>query len=641
MIIDPNNRIFDRVPDIFNSPYPGADVFADQAFTSLLQRTSGDEKQSVGEAILSQAGAQAWNQATQMLWKTKATIAGDLLSDVWSKVAWINPKTDAIAGILAEVPFAVSADPKVLASAMANVAIDLALNAVSAIPVAGWIIGIVVGIGRALAGLFKGMIDNGASSPEERARLPWGKYNRDIDQEWVRTFIKIDAAGVDWTPMFAPPTDAIPWQLLDGVDQNDPKNILGKVLAPFANKTVAYNGMYGCLPGTFRVAGLLQYRGRPQPPAESLRFYSDATIIQRYGDFTQTGDFFPALQQLAGTTWQQIAAGGPDAYKVDCVKLESMWRDWFSALYTSAMEQGYGDYLLPYLAREVHGEWRLGANASGIISPAGTDWEPVPLVTPDTFKNGALSTPKSRTSCMYTDGMVNGKLVASSDLARRWTRDAKTGAFIAPPPSIYAGQEGRICVPWPPGDLLLSKYRRADDAIITPAVKAVAQLQRRRLSRTLDCAYVRPVAVGDRPAYAAFADKALRTHCMEMRKRLLTHPARMKVDYETVRQVDPEYADALRDAGVPTTAAQRAAVMMKFSASKAATEPLDTKDPPVGPPRPLQGGLPFDPNPNPTPENEQAGRSWMGPVVLGGAALVTTIGIAIGVARHRRPAAAS
>jgi len=636
MIVDPNDPLFNRVPDIFSSPFPGADVFADEAFKSLLQRTSGDAKKSVGEAILSQAGAQAWNQATQMLWKTKATLAGDLLGDVWSKVAWTNPQTNAIAGILAEVPFAVSADPVQLVGAMANVAIDLALNAVSAIPVAGWIIGIVVGIGKALAGLFKSVIANGKSPPEERARLPWGKYNRDIDQEWVRTFIKIDAAGVDWTPMFAPPTDAIPWKLVDGVDKENPKQVLGKVLAPFANKSVAYNGMYGCLPGTFRVAGLLQYRGRPQPPEDALCFYNDGTIIQRHGDFTQTGDFFPALQQLAGTTWQQIAAGGPDAYKVDCVKLESMWRDWFSALYTSAMEQGHGDYLLAYLAREVHGEWRLGANASGILSPAATDWSPVPLVTPETFKTGTLATSRSRTRCMYTDALVGGKLVSSGDGSRRWTRDARTGAFIAPPPSPFAGQAGRVCVPWPPGDLLLSTYRRADDAIITPAVQAVAQLQRRRLSRSLDCAYVRPNAVGDRPAYAAFADKSLRAHCVEMRKRLLTHPSRMEVEYETARAVDPEYADALRSAGVPTTAIQRASAKMKMAGAKAATQPLEPGDPPMGPPRPPQGGLPFDP----TPGDTKPGRSWLGPAALGGAALVTTIGLAVGVARSRRAAAA-
>ena len=634
MLINPNHRLFDRVPDLFISPFPGEDVWADTAFGILMQRAAGEGQKSLGEEIISNAGAEAWNHATQILWKNKATRAGDILSDVWSKVAWLDPKTDMISGLLAEVPFALTSDPVKLLESMSSVAIDLALNAVSAIPVAGWIIGLVVGIAKAMVALFGGLKKDEGVPPEQRARLPWSRYNRDIDQEWVRTFINIDAVGVDWTPLFSPPTDSLPWTIADGVEKDNPKNLLGKIFAPLRNKTVAYNGMYGCLPGTFRVAGLLQYRGRPQPPDDALRFYNDGTIVQRHGDYTQTGDFFPALQQLAGTTWQQIAAGGPDAYKVDCVKLESMWRDWFSALYTSAMEQGYGDYLLPYLAREVHGEWRLGANASGILSPAATDWTPIPLVTPATFKTGALASPKSRTTCMFTEVMVKGQRVSSGDMALRWTRDAKTGEFIAPPPSSWAGRDGLLCVPWPPGDLLLSKYRRADDAIITPAVQAVAQLQRRRLSRSLDCAYVRPHAVGDRPAYAAFADKSLQAHCVEMRKRLLTHPARMQVEYETVREVDPEYADALRSAGVPTTAAQRATAMMKMAGAKAATQPLDAKEPPMGPPRPLQGGLPFDP----TPDEEKPSKRWLGPAVLGGAALVTTIGIAIGVARNRRSA---
>ncbi len=308
MLIDPNNRLFDRVPTLYDSPYPGADIYADDAFKILMQRVQGQGGQTIGESIVSQAGAQAWNRATQMLWKPKAPTAGALLGGTWPKVAWTDDRTDAVAGMLAEVAFAATSDPTKLLQAMSNVAVDIALNAVSAIPVAGWIIGIVVGIGRALASLFRGARDN-AVPPEDRARLPWSVYNREIDQEWVRTFINIDAAGVDWTPMFGPPTDAIPWQMLDGVDKHG--NKLGKVLAPFANKTVAYNSMYGCIPGTFRVAGVLQYRGRPQPPDDQLRFYNDGTIIQRYGDFTQTGDYFPALQQLAGTTWQQVAAGGP------------------------------------------------------------------------------------------------------------------------------------------------------------------------------------------------------------------------------------------------------------------------------------------------------------------------------------------
>ena len=633
MIIDPNNRIFDRVPDMFNSPYPGADVWADTAFTTLMQRTSGG--QSVGEAILSQAGAQAWNQATQMLWKTKATLGGDLLGDVWSKASWIDPKSDSITGLLAEIPFAVTSDPTRLLGAMASVAVDIALNAVSAVPIAGWIIGIVVGIGKALAGVFKGLRSGDSVAPEQRARLPWGAYNETVDQEWVRTFINIDAAGVDWTPLFAPPTDAIPWQLVDGVDKENSKNILGKILAPFANKTVRYSGMYGCLPGTFRVAGLVQYRNWNQPPNSELRYYNSGAIVQQHGEFTQTGDYFPALQQLAGTTWQQIAAGGPDAYKVDCVKIERLWRDWFSALYESAMEQGYGDYLLPYLARRVHGEWRLGANASGIYRPMAPNGKYVPLVTPGTFKDGLLATSKSRSQCWFADGETNGKRYGY-ETAQQWPYDEKTGEFSAPPPSTMGNRSGNACVPWPPVELLLSQYKRADEVMTTPAAQAVAQLQRRRLSRSLDCAYVRPLAVDGRPAYAAFVDNtSLRDHCIDMRKRLLKHPARMGVEYETVREVDKEYAEALRESGIPTTAIQRGAMKFGNKLGAATSEPLDPKVPAPENPRPLMGGLPFDPGGG----DEEKGRSWIGPALLGGAALATTIGIAIGVSRRARAAA--
>jgi hypothetical protein len=217
---------------------------------------------------------------------------------------------------------------------------------------------------------------------------------------------------------------------------------------------------------------------------------------------------------------------------------------------------------------------------------------------------------------MYTDGMVDGKLVTSGDMARRWTRDAKTGAVHRTAAVALRGPEGPHLRPWPPGDLLLSKYRRADDAIITPAVQAVAQLQRRRLSRSLDCAYVRPVAVGDRPAYAAFADNRCTPHCVEMRKRLLTHPARMQVEYETVRAVDPEYADALRDAGVPTTAAQRAAAMMKFSGSKAGPSPSMPRIRRWARRGRSRAGCPSIRSPG----DAKTGRSWLGPVVLGGAA---------------------
>jgi hypothetical protein len=64
-----------------------------------------------------------------------------------------------------------------------------------------------------------------------------------------------------------------------------------------------------------------------------------------------------------------------------------------------------------------------------------------------------------------------------------------------------------------------------------------------------------------------------------MRKRLLKHPARMGVEYETVREVDKEYAEALRQSGIPTTAIQRGAMKFGNKLGAATSEPLDPKDP--------------------------------------------------------------
>jgi hypothetical protein len=333
------------------------------------------------------------------------------------------------------------------------------------------------------------------------------------------------------------------------------------VLAPFANKTVAYNGMYGCLPGTFRVAGLLQYRARPQRPDKELRFYNDGTIIQQHGDYTQTGDFFPALQQLAGTTWQQIAAGGPDAYKVDCVKIEKLWRDWFTALYTSAMEQGYGTYLLPYLAREVHGEWRLGANASGIWSPAATDWSPVPLVTPGTFKNGALATPKSRTpACTPTSwsrvsGSASGDMGPPMD-ARRQDRRVHRPAALA-----LGGPRGpplRPLAPRRPAAFEVPPGRRRDHHPgrqgrgAAPAQSPVAQPRLRlrppdRGRRSSGLRRVRRQHVAARPLHrhAQAPPEAPRAHAGRVRDRA---PGRPGVRGCAARRRGPDHADRSKQA---------------------------------------------------------------------------------------------
>jgi hypothetical protein len=275
MIINPNDRSFRPGPGHFHqSPIPGPMRLADTAFQALMERSRPG--QTNRRCNLSQAGAQAWNQATQMLWKTKATLAGDLLGDVWSKVAWIESEDDTIAGLLAEVPFALTSDPSRLLGAMASVAVDL-------------------GAERCISDSCRRMDhrhrrwdrarsrrssqgQQGWIPPASARTLPWGKYNREVDQEWVRTFINIDAAGVTGHPLFSPPTDAIPGNSRRCRQQDNPRTVLGKIFAPFANKTVQYNGGYGCLPGH-----VPRRRSRPVSqlePAAELR----AAVLQQRGD---------------------------------------------------------------------------------------------------------------------------------------------------------------------------------------------------------------------------------------------------------------------------------------------------------------------------------------------------------------------
>jgi hypothetical protein len=76
MLINPNNSLFDRVPDLFISPFPGTDAYANEAFQQLLSRVRGEGAADDRASLTHQAGAQAWNQATQMIWKQKATARG-------------------------------------------------------------------------------------------------------------------------------------------------------------------------------------------------------------------------------------------------------------------------------------------------------------------------------------------------------------------------------------------------------------------------------------------------------------------------------------------------------------------------------------------------------------------------------------
>jgi hypothetical protein len=521
-----------------------------------MKRSQGKEQQTIGEAILSQAGAQAWNQANQMLWKTKATLAGDLLGDVWSKVASVNaghrrdrrpPRRES--------PFGHCRSRTVALGAMASVAIDLALNAVSAIPVAGWIIGIVVGIGKALAALFRGD-SNDKVPPEQRARFRGSDTIEMSIKSGSAPSSTSTAAGVDWTPMFAPPTDAIPGSSSTALTRTTPRTSSARSSPPSPTRpspTTACTAASRARSASRASSSTAPARSGPTRP---LRFYNDGTIIQQHGDFTQTGDFFPP----AAARGDHLAADrGRRPGRV-----QGRLREAREACGATGSPRSTP-------RRWSRGTATISCRTSRARSTASGAWAPTPRAS------GRRPRPTGR-RCRSSRGHLQewrpgdpevahhlhvhrghgqGRARRSNDLGPPMDAGRQDRRVHRPAALPWAGRKGHLCVPWPPGDLLLSKYRRADDAITTPAVKAVAQLQRSRLSRSLDCAYVRPrrSTIARPTPRSPAGNTSLRDHCIEMRKRLLKAPrahagrvrdrarGRQGVRRRAARRRGPDHAD--------------------------------------------------------------------------------------------------
>ena len=102
--------------------------------------------------------------------------------------------------------------------------------------------------------------------------------------------------------------------------------------------------------------------------------------------------------------------------------------------------------------------------------------------------------------------------------------------------------------------------------------------------------------------YGVFRNnKALHDKCIEMRKVLLKHESRFRVNLKDAEAADPAFAQKLRDSGVNNSPAQLSQNLNKLSSALG-----DDGSPPEPPPAPA-GGLPFDDLGAPT---NPAGDRW-------------------------------
>lgn len=583
--IPKGSPIFDQLPSQFQSFFPSEQSFADGKLSAVLTKAGGS-----GVELLTRVQAESITQGLQLVQQQKAILVGDFLTSKMPQL--VSFATDAWGqkvpqGLFASVPFPSAAIEDPLLNAMAGVGMNLALNAISAIPIAGKIIGLIVNIGMALARLFKAQSTDVELPP---LLVPWTKYSRALDEDLVNKGLILTTAGrVDWTHVWLPGLGGA-WRYERASDNNGKEMPGARVFAPLDGKQVGWSrgSGLGAIPNTLRVAGPVQtlpdnrlrdlsytgdvaakneynlrmrfiVRGDERKQAEGMGVWNE---LYRPPTVIDTGAFYPAFAGIAGQLWQQVQQrGNPDMFKIQPNVIRDAWQDYWGAFF----EDGFDilDNLKKSDDDQAHWLWAALAPYICVIQQNGKSVSlgmpgidrvhPGPLITSKIFTKGhGPGTLALRTPALFAEVKTDrgwDQMEGPGDMA---IIDS-SGKIISPArmDNFPKGYECRH-VPWPSGVELFSYYARPDQAIVTPACDALRRAQLRSLETTLVCAYVRPVEANGLPAYAAFTDKdtSLRTRCLELRELLLKHDARFDVDLPDVDAVDPEFAARLRKAGV-------------------------------------------------------------------------------------------
>lgn len=633
MILNPNLEIFQNVPGAYQSPFPSNDSYLSPKYNAIAN-AAGDARNlsSLGERLLCQQQAQAWRDGVALINFAKATVVGDILNDSLAKVAWISKSGPA--GLFANVSFPQSTDPKKLGEALALVALDIAIAAISSVPIVGQILGAVVQVARFLFRIFTTPKDE-----EPELLLPWSTYTSSLDEEMVDHFLwKFFGQGVDWTGIWLPPYELAAWRLHKAArDGKEYKG--GQVWAPLIKGDIPYaQGQLGCIPNTVRVAGHLQRIPGGAAATALRRHWLAWGEIGWGGIVTNVGDFYPSTGQVAGGMWKQAECpGSPDMYKVDARAIKSAWEDYFGQFFDSGFslyesDASVGELLAPYICVVIANQTRLGI--PNMMRP-----HPAPFVTPSIFKKGP-GTPETRTDCLFVEEDLSRKLpdwphdrigdkyarlpAETPDLTLRpdhyvdqggyattdWTKAVKRGSSFG----ALRGQklpDGYRCVQWPTGAERITAYKRPEAAIIGPACDHLIKMQERCLERTLVSAYVRPEDVDGLEAHGAFRqNKGLRDRCQQVRGILLKHEVRYRVNLKDAETADPAFAQKLRESGVNNSPAQRFKHFGRVGAG------ISDDDSPLPPPPEPAGGLPFGDLGRPPAD----GGGWKAAAAVGGAA---------------------
>lgn len=503
---------------------------------------------AVGPGLMASLGAKAFQDATMRA--TKRILLSDEAGGMPVEVVTqlidssgglavqngllkVEGELDAGLFVSAVFPNTTSADR--LRNAAVEVGLNIAINAISAVPIVGPIFKAVVAVAQGLAKIFK------RPSVQIDRSTPWQEYSQSTDNDIINKFIiGIITPSVDWTNFFRPPMPSGPFTISHAEGEGD-RYVVGVFKIGAAGRYIPdyFGNRWGYMPGTQQMIDVVQL----------ANLYVHGPT--RYDAITNVGDFYPATTQWGTVAWGMVQASsnegtGADLYKIQASRLLDEWENYWGS---------YFDDL-----------FNVRSEGAGLLFT----------------EKATLFAKKAILRYLYTENQITGEpLGVDQNNLANWGS------------GLLSWVNSDLLTP---SNATGNQWMRPDQALTTPALNLIRARQLEALSNSLSCAYVRWKEVGNRPAFAAFRDPGpatksgfdnfghqLREKCKEMRQVLLTHPARWKVNYWDVLAVDPEFAEQLKDAqagGPPLSLA-------------ALPSQVDPDAPPSSPAQEPQGGLPF------------------------------------------------
>jgi hypothetical protein len=578
--IDVNAAAFSRLPPIsegrpFESAFPSSDAQGSARFQAIAKDAG-----NAGHMARSQANAWQFLQQLQLRSVLTSLDVGGYPRQVVAELLPDGVDSAPLRGALASANFPATLDVKSMERAALEIGLGVLKTALSAVPLLGGILSAAVDIGAWLFSLGQ------QSKHVISLTVPWQEYSRDTDEDIVNSFIlPIMSGSSDWSALFEPvfQTDLRPFTA-EKTTRGGETRAYGVWVEAEASEAIYAPGAYGFMPGTQQIADVVQV----------------ARIEGRVGGrvldaITNVGDYLPSVGQYGQQLWGQVLReGNPDAFKIEPARLAGLWQLYWDAFYAGAIDQ------IRKLGREKgYSEARIFTRLSAAKAFARfmvTGWTGTP----------ATGAERVGIAPSFVDTAANLFAPIGADGMEIFDNEAN---------SLHAG----------------TLYKRVDDALILPGLRACKLRQLAALARTNVAAYVRPTDGPDGPAFSAFKDtgpaedptfntwgEQLADFCVRVvRPAMLTHEIRWTVPDADARAVDPGFADEL----AASKAGETSPIGRRVKAELPPLAPV--ADPPEA--APSSGAVPFAFTGKIDRRTRTA--AWLG--VLGGTALLTAAGYGI------------